>query len=197
MSAALHLIMPDADVWLYRGFFAPAESSDLFESLLTSLPWEQKTIRFFGRHVRSPRLTTWHGDPGKVYRYSGITNIAEPWTMTLLAIKGRLDALAGVTFNSVLANLYRDGQDSIGWHSDNEYDLGKLATIGSVSFGATRSLHFRHKQNKALREKVDLGHGDVLLMRGTTQEFWEHQVPKSARCTEARINLTFRVVIAG
>jgi len=188
--------LPDAEITLFPQFFPPAESDTLFSTLLGHTKWEQRNIKLYGRLYPEPRLTAWHGDEGRIYSYSGLTLHPLAWTETLLQIKSRLDAVAGVTFNSVLLNLYRNGRDSNGWHQDNEPELGLNPVIASVSFGGTRRFQMRHKLRKDLpKVEIDLTHGSLLLMSGTTQHFWQHQIPKTAKPVEQRINLTFRVIL--
>ena len=149
----------------------------------------------FGKEVNLPRLTAWYGDKGKSYKYSGIEMNPNTWTPTLLIIKEKVETVAGFNFNSVLVNLYRNGQDYVSWHSDDESELGNNPTIASVSFGATRRFILRHKSNRDLgKVEVALTHGSLILMQGTTQHFWQHQVPKTAKKISPRINLTFRVI---
>lgn len=188
------LHMPDAEVYLANNFFSPAESDTLLTDLTANIAWEQKAINIMGKQVMQPRLIAWYGDAGKSYRYSGLTVHPLPWTATMLDMKARVEAAANVTFNSVLLNLYRDGQDSVGWHSDDEPELGTNPVIASVSLGAVRTFQFKHKQNTDLKQSVELTHGSLLLMRGTTQHFWKHQIPKTKKPLGARINLTFRVI---
>ena len=152
----------------------------------------------FGRSTAIPRLTAWYGDEDKPYTYSGIQMSPLPWTSRLQTIKRLVESVAEETFNSVLLNQYRDGSDSVAWHADNEPELGATPTIGSVSLGATRAFQFRnitdYKEDE-ITEEVQLGHGDVLIMRGDTQKYWNHQIPKRANAT-ARINLTFRRILS-
>lgn len=189
------LQMPDADVSMLRLFFSHAESDRLFLSLLNQTRWRQDKIRIYGKQIDLPRLTAWYGDPGKSYSYSGISMDPDPWTETLLEIKGRVDTEAQVRFNSVLLSLYRNGNDGLSWHQDDEPELGEDPVIASVSFGATRSFQFRYKPDKNLpKVSIDLTHGSLLIMKGPTQRFWMHQVPKTSKPVSPRINLTFRVI---
>jgi alkylated DNA repair dioxygenase AlkB len=178
-----------------RSFFNQSESDRFFSELLNNINWQQDKIKIFGEKVDLPRLTAWYGDEGKSYIYSGITMNPNPWTPNLLTIKKRIEETVKVNFNSVLVNLYRNGQDYVSWHSDDEKELGENPTIASVSFGATRRFLLRHKSNKNL-ETVDLSlnHGSLLIMKGSTQHFWKHQVPKTAKVKTERINLTFRLI---
>lgn len=188
------LSMPDAEVTFYRKFFTQKESDDLFNTLFNEIKWRQDKMKVYGKEVDLPRKTAWYGEPDKSYTFSGISLDPEPWTSTLLLIKNRIEEVAKVNFNSVLLNLYRDGNDGISWHTDAEKELGKNPIIGSVSFGGTRRFMFRHKNNKDLKAEVELTHGSFLLMRGTTQHFWQHQIPKTSKKVNPRINLTFRVI---
>lgn len=188
------LAMPDAEVYLDREFFKPDESDTLLAHLTAHIAWEQKAIQFMGKQIMQPRLIAWYGDEGKSYRYSGLTVHPLAWTPTLLMMKSRVEAVAAMTFNSVLLNLYRDGQDSVGWHSDDEPELGTNPVIASVSLGAARNFQFKHKHKPDIKLSVELTHGCLLLMRGTTQHFWKHQIPKTKKVSAARINLTFRVI---
>jgi alkylated DNA repair dioxygenase AlkB len=185
---------PDAEVLFLPAFFSRPESDALFQALRDSTPWKQETITLYGKTVPLPRLTAWHGEQGKTYSYSGISADAVPWTPALLTIKERIEAASGVIFNSVLLNLYRNGRDSVSWHSDDEPELGTNPVIGSVSFGETRAFQFRHKKERHLRRQLELAHGSYLLMRGPTQHCWQHQVPKTRGPCGPRINLTFRVI---
>jgi len=152
-------------------------------------------MNVYGKEVNLPRKTAWYGDSNKSYTFSGIHLEPEPWTPTLLQVKERIEEVAEVEFNSVLLNLYRSGSDGISWHTDAERELGENPVIGSVSFGETRRFIFRHRYDKEVKSEVDLTHGSFLLMAGETQHFWQHQIPKTSRKIEARINLTFRVII--
>lgn len=180
---------------MFRAFFSHAESDKFFHALLNDIFWKQEKIKLYGKEVDIPRLTAWYGDSGKSYSYSGISMMPAPWTDTLLEIKERVDREARVRFNSVLLSLYRSGQDSLSWHQDDEPELGEDPVIASVSFGATRSFQFKHKARKELRKvSIDLTHGSLLIMKGPTQRYWVHQVPKTPRSVGPRINLTFRVI---
>lgn len=187
--------MPDGEVIIYRNFFEELESDRLFQELLNNINWRQDKIIFFGKEVDLPRLTAWYGDENKSYKYSGITMNPDTWTPTLLAIEERVEKIVEIKFNSVLLNLYRNGKDYVSWHSDDEPELGKNPIIASVSFGATRRFQLRHRSNKDLDTvEVALTHGSLLVMKGSTQHFWKHQVPKTSKVLTERINLTFRVI---
>lgn len=188
------LSIPDAEVTFYRNFYNQRESDELFQTLCNEINWRQDKIKLYGKEVNLPRQTAWYGDKGKSYTFSGIHLDPEPWTLRLLQIKEQIERVAKVSFNSVLLNLYRDGNDGISWHTDAEPELGKNPVIASVSLGGTRRFMFRHKQNKDLKAEVELTHGSFLLMAGATQHFWQHQIPKTSKLVEPRINLTFRVI---
>lgn len=193
-SNPAHILLPDADLRFYPSFLQPDVSDVLFTDLLHSINWQQDQIKIYDRQIPLPRLTAWYGDPGTTYHYSGITMQPQPWTAALIQIKQAIEPLAEIQFNSVLLNLYRNGRDSVAWHSDDEPELGQNPVIGSVSFGATRRFCLRHKLDRSLKQELALTHGSVLLMRGPTQQFWQHQIPKTNKLVEPRINLTFRVI---
>jgi len=188
------VINTDGEVIFYPNFFNTQESDRLFSALHSSVKWRQDTIYFYGKTIPLPRLTSWYGDEGKSYIYSGIQQHPEPWTPTLTSIKLKAEAISKITFNSVLINLYRDGKDSVSWHSDDEPELGKNPIIASISLGGTRRFSLRHKTSKDYKIDIDLPKGSLLLMKGETQHFWKHQIAKTAKSVEPRINLTFRVI---
>ena len=187
--------LPDAEMIFYKNFYSIRESDEIFRKLIEKIQWQQNTIKYYGKEMPLPRLTAWYGDKGTNYKYSGIGNEPLPWTQDLLQIKTRIENISGAKFNSVLLNLYRNGKDAVSWHQDNEKELGKSPTIASLSFGATRKFQFRHKFRKDI-EKFELAlvHGSLLIMKETTQEFWQHQIPKTSKPVEERINLTFRYI---
>ncbi|MFD2246565.1 alpha-ketoglutarate-dependent dioxygenase AlkB family protein [Pontibacter ruber] len=194
-QAFVQLDMPDAEVYYAPVFFTKQESDVYFEQLQQSINWQQEEIRMFGKQLPLPRLTAWYGDKG--YTYSGLYNAPQPWLPVLLQLKERVEQASGHTYNSVLLNYYRSGQDSMGWHSDDEKELGRKPGIASLSFGGERTFAFRHRFRKEIKAvKITLQHGSLLLMQGPTQHFWQHQIPKTSRTTEPRINLTFRNVVA-
>jgi len=175
--------------------FEPDHASAL-EALVGALPLRREPVTVFGRTHLTPRLTSWHGDPGCAYAYSGRRFEPEPWTEGLAAIRDRLEPIAGVRFNCVLANYYRDGADSMGAHADDEPELGPAPDdirIASVSLGARRRFVLQHRRTKAKRE-WSLGEGNVLVMGGTLQRSWVHHVPKTRRPVGPRLNLTFRLI---
>lgn len=177
----------------YPSFFSKYESDIYFKSLREGIEWKQESMNMYGKKIDFPRLTSWYGDNDKPYSFSGLTLQPLSWTKELLEIKDKIEPESNVSFNSVLLNLYRNGQDSISWHTDAEKELGKNPTIASVNFGETRTFQLRHLETK---EKLDieLTHGSLLIMRGQLQHFWQHQIPKTTRKINERINLTFRVI---
>ena len=188
------LSIPDADVIIYRSLFNQRESDELFSKLYNSISWKQEFIKIYSKSIPIPRLTAWHGDQENQYTYSNIEMTPQPWTSLLLEIKGKIGPLSGVQYNSVLLNLYRDGRDSVAWHSDDEAELGINPVVGSVSFGASRRFVLKHRYQADLKQEIDLTHGDFLLMKGPTQHHWRHQIPKTKKLVNPRINLTFRTI---
>jgi alkylated DNA repair dioxygenase AlkB len=189
-----NILPQEGEAFFFPSFFDKEESDAYYQHLLTDIEWKQEPIKIFGKEIMQPRLTSWYGDSGKPYSYSGITMRPNQWTQPLLTIKRRIEAVAGVTFTGALLNQYRDGRDSMGWHRDNEKELGINPVIGSVSFGAGRKFQFRNYKDKKLTRSIELTHGSFLLMKGETQHHWEHQVPKTSIQKGIRINLTFRVI---
>ncbi len=185
----LPISLPDAEVLYDPDFLAKPLADELFDGLRCEIEWQQRAIKIFGRSVPQPRLTAWYGDVD--YTYSGLTWDAKAWPENLRGLKAAVEAHSGEVFNSVLANLYRNGLDSVGWHSDDEAELGRNPVIASVSLGADRTFHMKHKRSEA-EWKAVLGHGSLLLMKGRTQHFWKHTLPKDKRVQRPRINLTFR-----
>lgn len=168
-------------------------TDDIFQRLHTQIDWRQEFITLYGKRHPQPRLTAWYGDAGATYRYSGLTLKPCPWVPVLQTAKSLVESAARHRFNSVLLNLYRTGQDSMGWHSDNEPELGRHPVIASLSFGATRRFIMRHCDRKDLpKVELCLSHGSLVIMQGKTQHCWQHQVPKTAKPVGPRINLTFR-----
>lgn len=188
----LDLIEGEARLW--PAAFPPEEAAGLFAELRRTIDWQQESILAFGRRVLVPRLVAWHGDPGTSYTYSGTTHQPLPWTPPLARIRDRAAELCGGFFNAVLLNLYRDGRDGMGWHADDEVELGRDPVIASVSLGATRRFCLRHRKRRNLKLNLPLPHGSLLCMSGPTQHHWVHALPKTRTAVGERINLTFRVV---
>jgi alkylated DNA repair dioxygenase AlkB len=185
------LDLPRADVRYGADAFTP-DADALLDALRGEIPWERHRLRLFGREVASPRLSCWIGDAGAAYTYSRTRFEPHPWTSTLASLREDLATRFGLRFNSVLANLYRDGRDSMGWHSDDEPELGVQPVIASLSFGAERRFRFRSRTTRRVALSIDLAHGSLLLMRGATQRSYQHDLPKTARAVGERVNLTFR-----
>jgi alkylated DNA repair dioxygenase AlkB len=190
----------DADVQLHAAWLAAGEADAVLAELLATIRWETHHIRLFGREVASPRLSCWIGDPGTGYTYSRSHLEPRPWPSALTALRGRVETACGARFNSVLANLYRDGNDSMGWHSDDEPELGEQPLLASLSLGAERCFRLRRKLPRGVRAsphdtiRLPLPHGSLLRMAGQTQRLYRHDLPKSRSVHAARINLTFRWV---
>lgn len=184
----------DGELYYFPRFYALDKANAYFEKLERSLAWQQEELFIYGRWIKVPRLTAWYGDAEARYRYSGVEHLPIPWTMELKAIKTDMEITCGQTFNSVLANLYRDGRDSMGYHADDEKELGVNPVIASLSFGETRLLRFRHTQ-RGDKLEIELAHGDLLIMAGQLQHHWRHELPKTRKPKQARINLTFRRIV--
>ncbi len=180
----------------YAQYFLPENQADsLLLELTTDVPWQQAEIRLYGKNVLTPRLTCWMGDASAVYRYSNTTFLPEPWLGSILALKNQLEITVGNTFNSVLLNYYRNGQDAMGWHSDDEPELGPQPVIASVSLGAERRFLLREKTKGARSIALPLAHGSLLLMQGNSQKVFQHSLPRTSKPIDARINLTFRKIL--
>lgn len=177
----------------YPNFFTKSESDIFLQKLKSEIEWKQESMNMYGKKINFPRLTAWYGDNDKPYSFSGITLSPKVWNEELVSIKNKIEPIAKVDFNSVLLNRYRDGNDSISWHTDAEKELGINPVIASVNFGATRKFQLRHIKTKEKLE-IELSHGSLLIMQGELQHFWQHQVPKTSQKVGERINLTFRVI---
>ena len=197
MNNPQQIDLPGCFCWLYEGFFNELDSYRLHKTIFLETDWRQESVSMYGKRVNIPRLTAWHGDPGASYAYSGIKSEPAPWTKSLLEIKYTIEELCcgplvfHETFNSCLLNFYRDGRDSVSWHSDDEPELGPDPVICSVSFGADRVFQFRHKTT-GQRVDCTLTNGSVLVMGMGTQVDWQHQIPKTKKPIGTRLNLTFR-----
>lgn len=192
----MDLHLREAEVSWHRHWLPRDAADTLQRTLREDVPWEVHRIRMFGRQVDSPRLSCWMGDPAARYRYSGTEFVPQPWHPALLPLRDQLAAFCGHAFNSVLLNRYRDGDDGMGWHSDNEPELGPAPVIASLSLGAGRRFLLRRRDDHAKKAEVLLDHGDLLLMGGQTQRLYQHCLPKSARPLAERLNLTFRWINA-
>jgi alkylated DNA repair dioxygenase AlkB len=187
--------LPDADIRFMPCFYDNTEAQHHFKLLLGETPWRQDPIKVWGKEHLQPRLTAWYGDAGTDYTYSGLRLEPLVWSAHLLAIKSRIEALSGTHFNSVLINLYRDERDSVGWHSDDEPELGERPVIASLSLGEMRTFKLKHRLRKEEKTvALDLTSGSLLLMGGSTQRYWAHAIEKERAAKGARINLTFRTI---
>lgn len=186
--------LPDAEIEYYPAFFSLEKAYELFEKLKTEIPWQQDTITVYGKNHLQPRLTALYGNEGKPYGYSNIVMHPHHWSPLLMFIKEEIEKECQESFTTVLLNYYRNGQDSNGWHADNEKELGQNPVIASLSFGAERVFQLKHNSIETAKQNITLQNGSLLLMKGTTQHFWKHQIPKTQKEIGGRINLTFRII---
>lgn len=188
------LSLPQSEIWLWRAWLAEPVAADCYQDLLACLNWQQPELFIAGKMRKIPRRQAWHGDPAASYQYSGRRFTPSPWTETLTLLRSRLEQQCQAPFNSVLINHYRNGADSMGWHRDNEPELGKQPVIASLSLGATRRFCFKPANGGAQALAVELHSGDLLLMAGETQQHWLHALPKTRKPVDGRLNLTFRAI---
>ncbi len=186
------IALPQADLE-YRPRWVSADLADRWlQGLSTETPWSQPEINLYGRRFAVPRLVAWYGDADARYRYSGLVHDPLPWTPLLSDIRERVETQVGQQLNGVLLNLYRDGQDAMGWHSDDEPERGPEPLVVSLNLGATRRFDFRRKGSSRIEHSLELEHGSLLVMRGPTQHHWQHQIARTRKVFEPRLNLTFR-----
>lgn len=188
------LNLPNSDIIYYQDFMDTAVADSYFKVLKENSAWQQDDIKVFGKVYTQPRLTALYANNDKPYSYSNITMKPHLFSTELLSIKEKIETLVHCSFTTCLLNLYRDGKDSNGWHADNEKELGQNPIIASVSLGAARFFHLKHNNIPNQKHKVLLEHGSLLIMKGETQHYWKHQIPKTAKPIGERINLTFRVI---
>jgi len=193
VPTGLNLLPSDGEAYLINDALCPADADRYVDLLRDRIDWRQESARLMGRSILIPRLSAWYGSAG--YRYSGILHDPQPLTEELRELKAVVENLTEFSFNGVLLNLYRDGQDSVGWHADNEPSLGPEPVIASLSVGAVRRFQLKHRTDRTGRITIDLPHGSCLVMRGKTQKCWLHQLPKTRTPVGSRINLTFRRII--
>ncbi|MHC1776638.1 MAG: alpha-ketoglutarate-dependent dioxygenase AlkB [Lentimicrobium sp.] len=179
----------------YSEFIDKSFCEDMILRLQREIYWKQETIRIFGKSYPTPRLTAWYGDEGKIYGYSGLKLSPNSWVDLLLELKLKIEISSGCSFNSVLLNWYRDGNDSMGWHSDDEKELGRNPVIASLSLGAPRMFRLRNKLDHKNSFGITLENGSLLLMADSLQHHWQHSLPRTTRPLGDRINLTFRMII--
>lgn len=192
--AGEQLNLPDCEIIYYRDFLDPVRADACFKRLKNEVPWQQDDIKVFGKVYAQPRLTALYANNEKPYSYSNITMYPHKFDDLLMELKQGVEKVSGVKFTSCLLNLYRDGRDSNGWHADNEKELGGNPVIASVSLGATRFFHLKHRDDKNIKYKLPLEHGSLLIMKGATQHHYLHQIAKTKKEVGNRINLTFRVI---
>jgi len=193
-NSCYQIDLPDADICLYPYFIKSDEADDFFAALMSQIEWSEHSINIYGQQHKVPRLSAWYADNAKSYEYSGLKSQGLLWNPLLLELKSKIEAVCNKSFNSVLVNRYRNGCDGVGWHADDEKELGTNPVIASLSFGQERSFQLKHRRNKSLKKNLLLGHGSLLIMQGQTQHHWLHQVAKSKRQLNERINLTFRII---
>jgi alkylated DNA repair dioxygenase AlkB len=188
------IIRTDGEVMLLPNWLSVQKSDAYFSLLRDAIAWQQDKMVMFGKTVQLPRLTAWYGEAGVRYRYSGIVNESTGWIAPLAELAAQVGSVTKATYNGVLCNYYRDGADYMGWHSDDERELGELPTIAIVSLGDERQLAFRHKKTKE-KKVIQLTHGSLLIMRGETQTHWLHTITKTKKPKQERMSLTFRCVV--
>lgn len=184
----------EAEIYLIESFISANEANEIFQELRTHTAWQKDKITVFGKEYYQPRLTAWYATNEKSYSYSGIQMNPHPFTDLLKDLARRIGDVSGIKFNTCLFNLYRNGQDSNGWHADDEKELGQNPPIASLSFGTTRKFKMRKKDNHQQKIDLHLSNGSLLLMLGETQHKWQHQIPKTKKEVGERINLTFRII---
>jgi alkylated DNA repair dioxygenase AlkB len=194
-NSAIRIIMDKGKVNYNNNFLLINQSNHLYEEMQKSIEWAQHPIKMFGKTHMQPRLIAFQGEEGIRYKYSGTSLEASEWTEEVQIIKKKVEEESGMQFNSVLINYYRNGSDSMGWHSDDEKELGISPVIASVSLGVSREIQFRKKENKKEKKKILLEPGSLLMMYGETQKYWQHQIAKKKGVEGGRINLTFRSVL--
>jgi alkylated DNA repair dioxygenase AlkB len=195
---AHRLRLVDASLDYVAGFLSPAEADAFLGRLQRDVPWQQHHVRIAGKRIPSPRLSAWYGDPGLTYAYSGMVLRTRGWIPVLADLRERVDATTSHHFNTVLVIRYRDGADSMGWHADDERELGPQPVIASISLGVIRGFSLAHRSRKDVPPvRIELEHGSLLLMAGETQKHWRHSLPKTRKPIGERINLTFRRIVSG
>lgn len=186
---------PNGQLTYQPAWLEPHAADELFGSLVEEVEWERHSITMFGRTVPQPRLLQFQGDRDVRYRYSGATYTARPWHPLVARIRDRLERECGERFNSVLLNLYRDGRDSMGWHADDEPELGPEPVIASISLGSARRFMLRRSDDRSSKIEISPAHGSLIVLGGDVQHHWQHQVPRTRKTVGARVNLTFRKVL--
>jgi alkylated DNA repair dioxygenase AlkB len=188
------LQLPNAELQLHPQWLDAAAADQWLAELSAQTPWQQPQVQIYGRQLPVPRLVAWYGDPEASYRYSGLSHQPLPWTPLLAEIRAQVVEAVGQPLNGVLLNYYRDGQDSMGWHSDDEAELGTNPLVASLNLGGTRRFDLRRKGQSRIEHSLPLPHGSLLVMCGPTQHHWQHQVAKTRSPCAPRLNLTFRLI---
>jgi alkylated DNA repair dioxygenase AlkB len=197
MEGLQRIPLRDGEVFFLERLELGDRQDAVLQRLIAEVAWRREKIFVWGRLVYQPRLTAWYGDRGSDYTYSGITLVPLPWSDLLLDIKRRVEVVSESSFNSVLLNYYRDNRDSMGFHSDDEAELGERPVIASLSLGEERTFVLKHRRDKLVKPvRIRLGSGSLLLMKGETQRYWKHGIAKEGRVCGARVNLTFRRIVA-
>jgi len=191
IQSCINLLPTDGEVYQYGKIFEDADATSLCTQLLETTFWQYDVLIIFGKKITTKRKVAYYGDEPFLYKYSGITKSALPWTEAMLYVKRKVESISQETFNACLLNLYHSGEEGMGWHSDDEAELQTGAAIASVSFGAERRFDFKHKVN-GTKVSTILPNGSMLIMKGGCQQMWKHRLPPSKKILAARINLTFR-----
>lgn len=194
VNETVNLLHKDGTAYYYGTIMSYKEANRYLDLLLKNILWKNDEVNILGKHIITKRKVAWYGDSDYLYTYSNSTRKALIWTIELVELKRLVEQVSGACFNSCLLNLYHDGNEGLGWHSDDEKSIGKNTPIASLSFGAERKFSFKHKQTKRMVSLV-LEHGSLLVMKNATQSNWLHSLPKSNKITQARINLTFRTIV--
>lgn len=189
-----NLLHKEGEVYYYGRVLDEAAASQYYDALWQETEWKQDVVKLYGKEWITRRKTAWYGDNGIAYTYGKLKRYALPWTPALLALKELTEKITGSTYNSCLLNLYHNGNEGMGWHSDDEPEMKRHASIASLSLGAARRFDFRHRTTGETLSVV-LEHGSLLEMKGGTQHHWKHQMPKTTKVLQPRINLTFRTVV--
>ncbi|MVO07645.1 alpha-ketoglutarate-dependent dioxygenase AlkB [Flavobacterium sp. TP390] len=189
------LDLPDAIFEYYPNFLTQEKANMIYQKLLDETPWKQDSITIYGKNHLQPRLTALYGNEGKPYSYSNIVMQPHAWNPTLMFLKNEIEEHTQLSFTTVLLNLYRDENDSNGWHSDNEKELGRNPTIASLSLGQDRVFQIKHIEKKEIKQNIILTNGSLLVMKEGSQIYYKHQLPKASSPKRSRINLTFRTII--
>jgi len=186
----------DAEILYYPQFLTNDLAMAYFQQLSRETHWRQDSLNFGGKTVQIPRLQAWYGEKRANYGYSGLALTPDPWTPLLNTIKQHVESVSGTSFNSVLLNYYRDGNDSVAWHSDDEQELGPDPVIASLSLGAARRFELKHRAQKIPKSTCELTNGSLIVMGNGVQVYWQHQIPKQPGIIDGRINLTFRKIFS-